>query len=84
MLDAGTLTAFGEVLMIDLVLAGDNAIVVGALAAGLPADQRKTVSLSGLGAARVLRIGCALIVTVVEAWSLGDDVAAAVHADIGR
>ena len=61
--DAGTLTAFGEVLMIDLVLAGDNAIVVGALAAGLPAAQRKQVILIGIGAALVLRIGFALIVT---------------------
>ena len=33
--------AFVQVLMIDLVLAGDNAIVVGALAAGLPAEQRR-------------------------------------------
>jgi YjbE family integral membrane protein len=63
MIDAGTLTAFGEVLMIDLVLAGDNAIVVGALAAGLPASQRKQVILIGIGAALVLRIGFALIVT---------------------
>jgi len=61
--DPGTLTAFGEVLMIDLVLAGDNAIVVGALAAGLPAAQRKQVILIGIGAALVLRIGFALIVT---------------------
>ena len=63
LLDPGTITAFGEVLMIDLVLAGDNAIVVGALAAGLPADQRKKVILIGIGAALVLRIGFALIVT---------------------
>jgi YjbE family integral membrane protein len=63
LLDPGTVAAFGEVLMIDLVLAGDNAIVVGALAAGLPADQRKKVILIGIGAALVLRIGFALIVT---------------------
>lgn len=63
MIDAGTLTAFGEVLMIDLVLAGDNAIVVGALAAGLPSRQRKQVILIGIGAALVLRIAFALIVT---------------------
>jgi YjbE family integral membrane protein len=63
LLDPGTLAAFGEVLMIDLVLAGDNAIVVGALAAGLPAEQRKKVILIGIGAALVLRIGFALIVT---------------------
>jgi YjbE family integral membrane protein len=55
--------AFVQVLMIDLVLAGDNAIVVGALAAGLPADQRRKVILIGIGAALVLRIFFALIVT---------------------
>ena len=35
------MAAFLQVLMIDLVLAGDNAIVVGSLAAGLPTEQRK-------------------------------------------
>jgi YjbE family integral membrane protein len=49
--------------MIDLVLAGDNAIVVGALAAGLPPEQRRKVILIGIGAALLLRIGFALIVT---------------------
>ena len=65
--DPGILAAFGSVLMIDLVLAGDNAIVVGALAAGLPSDQRKKVILIGIGAALVLRIFFALIVT----WLMG-------------
>jgi YjbE family integral membrane protein len=55
--------AFVQVLMIDLVLAGDNAIVVGALAAGLPAEQRKKVIFIGVIAALVLRILFALIVT---------------------
>ena len=62
-----SLWAFVQVLWIDLVLAGDNAIVVGALAAGLPADQRKKVILIGIGAALVLRIFFALIVT----WLMG-------------
>jgi YjbE family integral membrane protein len=65
--DPAALAAFGSVLMIDLVLAGDNAIVVGALAAGLPSDQRKKVILIGIGAALVLRIFFALIVT----WLMG-------------
>jgi YjbE family integral membrane protein len=65
--EPAALAAFGSVLMIDLVLAGDNAIVVGALAAGLPADQRKKVILIGIGAALVLRIAFALIVT----WLMG-------------
>lgn len=59
--------AFLQVLMIDLVLAGDNAIVVGALAAGLPPDQRRKVIILGVVAALVLRIIFALMVT----WLLG-------------
>ena len=55
--------AFIQVLMIDLVLAGDNAIVVGALAAGLPSEQRKKVIVIGVAAALVLRILFALVVT---------------------
>jgi len=55
--------AFLQVLMIDLVLAGDNAIVVGALAAGLPPAQRRKVILIGVIAALVLRIAFALVVT---------------------
>ena len=57
------LAAFGQVLMIDIMLAGDNAIVVGALAAGLSAEQRKRVILIGILAALVLRIVFALAVT---------------------
>ena len=55
--------AFGQVLMIDIMLAGDNAIVVGALAAGLPPAERKRVILIGIIAALVLRIAFALVVT---------------------
>ena len=58
-----SIAVFVEILMIDIVLAGDNAIVVGALAAGLPAEQRKRVILFGVLAALVLRIVFALIVT---------------------
>ena len=57
------ITALLEILMIDIVLAGDNAIVVGALAAGLPADQRKKVILIGVAAALVLRVVFALLVS---------------------
>jgi YjbE family integral membrane protein len=60
--DPAVFAAFMQVLLIDLVLAGDNAIVVGALAAGLPPEQRRRVILIGVGAALVLRIGFALIV----------------------
>lgn len=61
------LSAFIQVLMIDVVLAGDNAIVVGALAAGLPPEQRRKVIAIGVLAALVMRVGFALIVT----WLLG-------------
>ena len=61
--EPAALAAFGQVLMIDIMLAGDNAIVVGALAAGLPTEQRKKVILIGIIAALVLRIIFALMVT---------------------
>src|SRR5580765_7437224 len=63
LISAGAVTAFFEILFIDIVLAGDNAIVVGALAAGLPAEQRRKVIMIGVLAALVLRIAFALIVT---------------------
>lgn len=55
------LLALLQVMAIDLVLAGDNAIVIGLAAAGLPADQRKRAILVGIIAATVLRIIFALI-----------------------
>src|ERR1044071_8475544 len=61
--DAAAGAAFFEILVIDIVLAGDNAIVVGALATGLPAEQRKKVIMIGVLAALVLRIAFALLVT---------------------
>src|SRR3546814_14541782 len=60
-----TLAAFGQVLMIDIMLAGANAIVVGALAAGPPPQQRRQVILSGIRAALVLRVIFALLVTTL-------------------
>ncbi len=50
------LTAFGTVVLLDIALAGDNAIIVGALAAGLPPEQRKKVIAIGIFAALVLRV----------------------------
>ncbi|ODT06050.1 MAG: hypothetical protein ABS58_13110 [Mesorhizobium sp. SCN 65-20] len=58
---AAGFSALLQVIAIDLVLAGDNAIVIGLAAAGLPADQRKKAILVGIGAATVLRIIFALI-----------------------
>jgi YjbE family integral membrane protein len=57
------LAAFAQVVMIDVMLAADNAIVVGALAAGLPAASRRRVILIGVAAALVLRVVFALAVT---------------------
>ena len=59
----GAMAAFVQVLLIDLVLAGDNAIVVGALAAGLPPEQRRKVIMIGVIAALVLRVAFALVVS---------------------
>jgi YjbE family integral membrane protein len=61
------LAAFLQVIMIDLVLAGDNAIVIGMAAAGLPSDLRKKAILIGILAATGLRIFFALITT----WLMG-------------
>lgn len=59
------MSAFVQVLMIDIMLAGDNAIVVGALAAGLPPEQRRKVILIGIIAALVLRIIFAVSVSAL-------------------
>ena len=63
LIDAASFAALLEILLIDIVLAGDNAIVVGALAAGLPGEQRRKVIVIGVAAALVLRIAFALVVT---------------------
>jgi YjbE family integral membrane protein len=60
---AEALSALLQVIMIDLVLAGDNAIVIGLAAAGLPKDQRAKAILIGIIAATVLRIAFASITT---------------------
>src|SRR6187401_1513228 len=57
------LTALFQVMMIDLVLAGDNAIVIGLAAAGLPKEQRAKAILVGVAAATALRILFASIAT---------------------
>ncbi len=63
MFNPSALAALLQVLMIDLVLAGDNAVAVGLAAGGLPEAQRKKAILWGLIAAVVIRIGFALITT---------------------
>lgn len=63
MFDAAFFTALGQVIMIDLVLAGDNAVVIGLAAAGLPAELRRRAILIGIAAATALRIVFALVAT---------------------
>ncbi|MGV8841092.1 MAG: TerC family protein, partial [Bauldia sp.] len=65
------LAALGQVLLIDLTLAADNAMVVGLAAAGLPAHQRRNAILIGIGAAAGLRIVFALITTELLALGWG-------------
>jgi YjbE family integral membrane protein len=55
-LTAAQLTAFLQVIMIDVILSGDNAVVIGMAVAGLPLARRKRIILVGILAATVLRI----------------------------
>ncbi len=54
------LTILAEILLIDLVLAGDNAIVIGLAVAKLPPAQRRPAILAGLAGATIIRIAFAL------------------------
>lgn len=66
-LDYAAVSALLQVIMIDLVLAGDNAIVIGMAAAGLAPEMRRKAILIGIIAATVLRIVFALMTT----WLMG-------------
>ena len=57
---------FSQILFIDLVLAGDNAIIIGMVASKFPLEQRKKIIIFGIGAAIVLRI----IFTLITAYLL--------------
>jgi len=57
----GSLTAFLQVIMIDLVLAGDNAVVIGLAAAGLPPERRSRVIMVGIVVATLLRLAFAAV-----------------------
>jgi len=56
-----SLSALLQVIMVDLVLAGDNAIVVGMVASGLPREQRTRVIVIGIVAATLMRVGFAVV-----------------------
>src|SRR5262249_46071056 len=62
-LSGAAFTALLQVVMIDLVLAGDNAVVIGLATAGLPPEQRRRAILVGILAATGLRIAFAAIAT---------------------
>jgi YjbE family integral membrane protein len=55
------LSAFAQVLVIDVALAGDNAVVVGLAVAGLPARQQRPAIILGIGGATLVRIGLGAI-----------------------
>ena len=57
---------FFQIVFIDLVLAGDNAIIIGMVASQFPTEQRKKIIFWGIGAAVVLRI----IFTLITAYLL--------------
>jgi YjbE family integral membrane protein len=63
LLSAGAISAFFQVVFIDLALAGDNAVAVGMAAAGLPVGQRRKAIVLGMAAAVVMLTGFALITT---------------------
>ena len=60
------LTILGQIIFIDLVLAGDNAIIIGMVASKFPVDQRKKIIFWGIGGAVILRI----ILTLLTAYLL--------------
>jgi len=57
---------FSQIVFIDLILAGDNAIIIGMVASQFPLEQRKKIIFWGIGAAVVLRI----ILTLLTAYLL--------------
>ena len=60
-LSGSELAAFGSVIIIDIVMSGDNAVIIGLAAAGLPPDLRRRAIVYGIMAATVLRIVFAMV-----------------------
>ena len=60
------LAILGQIILIDLVLAGDNAIIIGMVASKFPLEQRKKIIFWGIGGAVILRI----ILTLLTAYLL--------------
>jgi len=57
------LFVLGQVILIDLTMAGDNVVIIGTLTSGLPARERRRVIMLGVGMAVVFLIGFALVAT---------------------
>ena len=60
------ITILLQIIFIDLVLAGDNAIIIGMVASQFPPDQRKRIIFWGIGGAVILRI----VLTLITAYLL--------------
>ena len=92
-----TVVGFGQIIIADLILSGDNALVIGMAAAGLPTEQRKKAIFYGMVIAAVLRIVFALIATYLlgvkgllffgsvllfwVCWSLFKEIRSGCHSD---
>ena len=66
LLSSGQITILTQIILIDLVLAGDNAIIIGMVASKFPLEQRKKIIFWGIGGAVILRI----ILTLLTAYLL--------------
>jgi YjbE family integral membrane protein len=60
---AAGLVTLGQIILIDLTMAGDNVVIMGTLTSGLPEKERRRVIMLGVGMALVFLIGFALIAT---------------------
>ena len=66
MISPDQISTLVQIILIDLVLAGDNAIIIGMVASQFPTEQRKKIIFWGIGGAVVLRI----ILTLITAYLL--------------
>ena len=60
---AAGLVTLGQVILIDLTMAGDNVVIIGTITSGLPATERRRVIMLGVGMALVFLVGFALVAT---------------------
>jgi YjbE family integral membrane protein len=60
---AAGLVTLGQVILIDLTMAGDNVVIIGTITSGLPATERRRVIMLGVGMALIFLVGFALVAT---------------------